>query len=129
MDFSLDQGELVAVLGPNGAGKSTLFKLLLGLLRPSAGEVRVLGKNPRTGNPLVGYLPQFLNLDGMNTLRARDIVGFGLDGHRWGFGFPRQKREKKLDEILEEVDALPFPGQPSTSSRAASASDFSLPRR
>lgn len=108
MDFSLDQGELVAVLGPNGAGKSTLFKLLLGLLRPSEGVVRVLGKNPRTGNPLVGYLPQFLNLDGMNAVRARDIVGFGLDGHRWGFGLPNKKREEKLDQILEEVDALPF---------------------
>lgn len=108
MDFSLQQGEFVAVLGPNGAGKSTLLKLLLGLLRPSEGEVRVLGRTPSTGNPLVGYLPQFLNLDGMNTVRARDIVGFGLDGHRWGMGWPSRKREEKLDRILEEVDALPF---------------------
>ncbi len=108
MDFSLAQGDFVALLGPNGAGKSTLLKLLLGLLRPSEGEIRVLGKVPRTGNPQIGYLPQFLNLDGMNTIRARDIVGFGLDGHHWGFGLPSRKRERKLDQILEEVDALPF---------------------
>ena len=44
----------------------------------------------------------------MNAVRARDIVGFGLDGHRWGFGLPNKKREEKLDQILEEVDALPF---------------------
>ncbi len=110
MDFGVEQGQLVAVLGPNGAGKSTLLKLLLGLLRPFEGVVRVLGRTPRTGNPLVGYLPQFLNLDGMNTVRARDIVGFGLDGHRWGFGLPSRKREATLDRILEEVDALPFSG-------------------
>jgi zinc/manganese transport system ATP-binding protein len=108
MTFSLNQGEFVALLGPNGAGKSTLLKLLLGLLRPSEGEVRVLGQLPRTGNQNIGYLPQFLNLESMNTLRARDIVGFGLDGHRWGFGLPDKKRERHLDGILEEVDALSF---------------------
>ena len=77
-------------------------------MRPSAGEVRVLGRVPRTGNQLVGYLPQFQTFDSMNTLRVRDIVGFGLDGHRWGIGLPSRKREKKLDEVLEEVDALDF---------------------
>jgi zinc/manganese transport system ATP-binding protein len=108
MNFQLTQGEFVAVLGPNGAGKSTFLKVLLGFLRPAEGEVKVLGKTPRTGNQLVGYLPQFQNFDSMNTLRARDIVGFGLDGHRWGFGLPSRKREEKLDQVLEEVDALSF---------------------
>ena len=108
MDFTIEQGEFVAVLGPNGAGKSTLLKLLLGLLRPTEGEIRVLGRVPRTGNQQVGYLPQFLNLESMNTLRARDIVGFGFDGHRWGLGLFNKDREKRLDQILEEVDALSF---------------------
>ena len=108
MDFQLSQGELIAILGPNGAGKSTLLKLLLGLLRPFEGEVRVLGTVPRTGNQQVGYLPQFSNFESMNTFRARDIVGFGLDGHRWGPGLFSRNREKRLDQILEEVDALAF---------------------
>jgi zinc/manganese transport system ATP-binding protein len=108
MTFRLSPGEFVAILGPNGSGKSTLLKMLLGLLRASEGEVMVLGKVPRTGNQQIGYLPQFLNLDSMNTLRARDIVGFGLDGHRWGIGLLSRDREKKLDRILEEVDALDF---------------------
>src|SRR5579872_6471921 len=43
-------GEFIAILGPNGAGKSTLLRLLLGLLRPSAGEVEVLGSAPRRGH-------------------------------------------------------------------------------
>lgn len=108
MDFALAQGEFVALLGPNGAGKSTLLKLLLGLLKPSQGEVRVLGQVPKTGNPQVGYLPQFLNMDSMNALRARDVVGFGLDGHRWGFGLPNRTRDAVIDRILDEVDALRF---------------------
>lgn len=108
MDFELSQGAFVALLGPNGAGKSTLLKLLLGLIKPTEGEIRVLGRAPRTGNPQVGYLPQFLNLESMNTLRARDIVGLGLDGHRWGMGMPSRVRERTIDRILEEVDALPL---------------------
>lgn len=108
MDFRLSQGEFVAILGPNGAGKSTLLKMLLGLLRPSEGEIRVLGRVARAGNHEVGYLPQFPNLDGMNTVRARDIVGFGLDGHKWGLGLFARERERRLDKILAEVDALDF---------------------
>lgn len=46
VDLTVERGEIVAVLGPNGAGKSTMFELLLGLVRPSAGRVRVLGSTP-----------------------------------------------------------------------------------
>jgi cobalt/nickel transport system ATP-binding protein len=44
LDFNLKRGERVGLIGPNGAGKTTLFRLLVGLLRPEAGEIRVLGK-------------------------------------------------------------------------------------
>jgi ABC-2 type transport system ATP-binding protein len=47
VDLAIARGELVALLGPNGAGKTTAVKLLLGLARPSAGEARVLGRDPR----------------------------------------------------------------------------------
>ncbi|HYO39259.1 MAG TPA: ABC transporter ATP-binding protein [Nocardioidaceae bacterium] len=48
VELAVRAGEVVAVLGPNGAGKSTLFETLLGLLDPTAGEVRVLGETPST---------------------------------------------------------------------------------
>lgn len=108
MSFTIEDGEFITVLGPNGAGKTTLLKLLLGLIRPEAGEVRVFGRKPRRGNPEIGYAPQFRSLDSNFAVRARDLVGFGLDGHRWGPGFPSRKRRKLVDEVLEEVRASEY---------------------
>ncbi|HVB74694.1 MAG TPA: metal ABC transporter ATP-binding protein [Ktedonobacteraceae bacterium] len=113
-DISLKvyQGEFIAVLGPNGAGKSTLLKLLLGLLKPSEGYVRVLGQSPRRGNAAIGYTPQHRVLEADLALRARDVVGFGLDGNRWGIGFPSAKRHAVIEKALDEVHACAYADAP-----------------
>jgi len=110
--MTVNQGEFIVVLGPNGAGKSTLLKLLLGLLKPGAGVVRVLGNSPRRGNQAIGYAPQHRVLEADLALRARDVVGFGLDGHRWGTGLPSSKRRAMIDKALQEVDASAFADAP-----------------
>ncbi len=112
MSLSVNQGEFVVVLGPNGAGKSTLLKLLLGLLKPSAGVVRVLGHPPRRGNNAIGYTPQHRTLEADLALRARDVVGFGLDGNHWGTGFPSSRRDAIIDKALLEVDAFDLANAP-----------------
>lgn len=106
VSLSIDQGEFIVILGPNGAGKTTLIKLLLGLVKPSSGSVHVLGQTPRRGLCEIGYVPQRRSLDVELALRARDLVGFGLDGHRWGIGLPNRRRSEKVDLALKEVDAL-----------------------
>ena len=112
LSLQIEQGEFITILGPNGAGKSTLLKLLLGLLKPAAGTVRVLGRAPRRGNREIGYAPQHRALEADLALRARDVVGFGLDGDRWGIGFPSRRRNAIIDRALEEVDALAFADAP-----------------
>src|SRR5664279_3691412 len=82
INITINEGEFVAILGPNGAGKSTLLKLLLGLYKPTSGSLLVLGKPPRTGNNEIGYAPQHRTLEADLALRARDVVGFGLDGNK-----------------------------------------------
>jgi Cu-processing system ATP-binding protein len=77
VSFALGAGETVALVGHNGAGKTTLIKLMLGLIRPTSGTVRVLGEDPATGDFAVrqslGYLPESVSfnmaLTGRETLR------------------------------------------------------------
>jgi zinc/manganese transport system ATP-binding protein len=96
--FSIKAGEFVGLIGSNGAGKTTLLRVILGLLQPAAGTVRVSGAG-------VGYVPQKIQLDPDMPLRARDLVGLGLDGHRFGIPLPSRSRRKLIDEMLRAVDA------------------------
>ncbi len=88
VDFNVRAGELVAILGPNGAGKSTLLRVLLGLLTPSHGQVRVLGLPPGGARERIGYLPQRRVFDASTRIRGIDLVRLGLDGDRWGLPLP-----------------------------------------
>jgi len=112
LSLRVEAGEFVAVLGPNGAGKSTLLKVLLGLIPPAGGTVRIAGRPPGRGRGDVGYCPQVRDLDRDTPLRGRDLVGFGLDGHRWGFGRSNPERDRRIDEALVEVDAAAFADAP-----------------
>lgn len=112
VSFDVRRGEFIAVLGPNGAGKTTFLKLLLGFLKPVEGNVSLFGEAPRRGNKDIGYAPQHRVLETDLALRARDVVGFGLDGNQWGIGFANRKREAAIDDVLKEVDAYQFGGAP-----------------
>ncbi|WP_193312978.1 ABC transporter ATP-binding protein [Georgenia subflava] len=69
LDLAVERGEIVAVLGPNGAGKSTAFELLLGLVRPTAGTVEVLGHAPGRVRGRVGAMLQSAGLPEQVTVR------------------------------------------------------------
>ncbi len=68
IDLTVDRGEVYGFIGPNGAGKTTAMRILVDVLRPSSGRVRVLGEDPRRGGARlrsrIGYLPGELRLDG-----------------------------------------------------------------
>lgn len=92
-------GEIFGLLGPNGSGKSTTIKMLLGLLHPTSGTVRVLGRPPRdvACKSKIGYLPEESYL--YPYLTPRETLNFY--GHL--FDLERREQKKRIEQLLDMV--------------------------
>lgn len=106
--FAVQPGELTGLIGSNGAGKTTILRVILGLVSPSDGRVLIEGRPRPHRNRQIGYVPQKVLIDPDVPLRARDLVGLGLDGHRFGLPGLSSQRRQRVDELLEAVDATSF---------------------
>lgn len=104
VDLQVCAGDFVAMIGPNGGGKTTLLKLILGLLKPSRGNVQVLGKPPTRVSHRIGYVPQDVNINRRFPIAALDVVLMGklAPGRRWSKN-ARQDRRDAL-EALARLD-------------------------
>jgi len=104
-------GEFIGIFGPNGAGKTTLLHAILGLLRPSSGDILVFGATPMRGDRDAGYLPQRRSHVADFRLGGRDFVGSALHGER--FGLPLLgKGGSEVDWAIETVEAEAFASRP-----------------
>jgi len=84
VNLRVEADDYLAILGPNGGGKTSLLKVMLGMLAPDRGEVRVFGKPPRRARGTVGYVPQQARFDLDFPIRVQDVVLMGRlrDGER-----------------------------------------------
>ncbi|MCX4093511.1 metal ABC transporter ATP-binding protein [Nocardia sp. alder85J] len=113
LDLEVRPGEFIAVLGPNGSGKTSLLRMLLGQVAPSAGAVEIAGSPARLGNAHIGYVPQQKSFESGVQLRGVDLVGLGVDGHRWGFGLRERTRRRRLvDAAVAQVGATHYADSP-----------------
>jgi zinc transport system ATP-binding protein len=96
-NLRVQRGQMVALVGPNGGGKTTLLRLMMGLLEPDRGTVRLTGRAPIEVGQRIGYVPQTLTFDRQFPITVLDLVLLGRLGRsRWYAPFSRRDRDKAL---------------------------------
>jgi zinc transport system ATP-binding protein len=101
VDLSIASGDFVCMVGPNGGGKTTLLRLILGLLAPPRGTVRVFGRPPSEVRRRIGYMPQRAELDPQFPVRALDVVLMGRLGNGLLGPFGRADKAKAMAALGE----------------------------
>ncbi len=101
--FHLHAGERIAVVGPNGAGKSTLFKVVSGVLQPSAGEVNIFGSRPRS-HVCIAYIPQRSEVDWSFPVSVADVVMMGRSAKLGLLNWPHKGDWEYVHSALEIVE-------------------------
>lgn len=108
VNLDVYEGDFIAMIGPNGGGKTTLLKLMLGLLKPIQGSVRVLGQTPRQVSHQIGYVPQDVNINRRFPITALDVVLMGklAPGRRWS----KNRHQDRIDalEALDRIDMAEY---------------------
>jgi zinc transport system ATP-binding protein len=102
VSLRIPREDFLGVIGPNGGGKTTLLKIILGLLKPSAGTVRVFGQPPARVSARVGYVPQHARIDPHVPANVLDVVLTGrLARSSWGFRYGRDHQAAAVEALRQ----------------------------
>ncbi len=111
VDLAIEAGDFLAIIGPNGSGKTTLVKIILGLLRPSSGEVEILGRPPAefTDWDKIGYIPQkATHIDPFFPASVEEVVGMALASARRKRDLPAREARLRVRQALDAVGMAEF---------------------
>ncbi len=106
VSLTVQPGRVTGLIGMNGSGKSTLFKTIIGLVRPTSGQVRLEGADPASARRrgLIGYVPQSEDVDWTFPVSVRDVVMMGRYGLQGPLRRARAADKHAVDEALERVE-------------------------
>lgn len=110
VSFDVREGEVIGIAGPNGAGKTTLLKLIVGILKPSKGSIKIRVGKTKTGKEWrIGYLPQDVKGVGRDfPATVREVVGTGLYSKLGIFRQPNDLDRTKIDSAIRNVGLRGF---------------------
>jgi zinc transport system ATP-binding protein len=106
VSLRLESNDYLAILGPNGGGKTTLLKIILGILEPDRGSVRVFGAPPARARGQVGYVPQHFRFDLDFPIRVLDVVLMGRLARRGPLRRFSAEDRRIARQMLERVEIL-----------------------
>lgn len=107
ISLNIHQGDYIGLIGPNGAGKTTLFKIILGLLKPKKGSIRLFGKDINDFHDWqkIGYVPQqSLNFETSFPATVKEVVAMGRYIKRGMFSGLNPEDKEAIQEALEKVE-------------------------
>ncbi|TGC10918.1 metal ABC transporter ATP-binding protein [Methanolobus halotolerans] len=108
VNLAVEDKDFLAIIGPNGGGKSTLLKVILGLVRPDRGSVKLLGGNPKKTRKYVGYVPQYISSNLEFPISVWEVVLMGRLSHKGPFSSFNEEDKKAAEEALKTVNMLEF---------------------
>jgi zinc transport system ATP-binding protein len=106
ISLSVERGDFLGIIGPNGGGKTTLLKVILGLIKPTDGTVRVLGQTPERSRHHIGYIPQHNLFDRDFPINVRETVLMGCNGTAGLFRRYSREDKERAQEALRTVGML-----------------------
>lgn len=102
INLQIEEKDFLAIIGPNGGGKSTLLKLMLGILTPQKGTIRILGKAPRKNLSHIGYVPQNTNINTDFPIKVIEVVMMGHIGDKRPlFGYGKAERACAMGALTQ----------------------------
>jgi len=101
VNLTIKPYDSVCIVGPNGGGKTTLIKLIIGLLSPDTGLIKIFGKRPDEAHQHIGYVPQFSQYDRQFPISVQEVVCMGRMGKSFTGRYSKEDKEKTLAALSE----------------------------
>jgi len=108
VDLTIYENDFISIIGPNGGGKTTLLKVIVGLIKPKKGLVRIFEKKPEKVRNLIGYVPQHSTYEHDFPVSVMEVVLMGRLGKAGFFKRFNQEDRKKVRQVLNKVEMVDF---------------------